>query len=234
MKHLFKIFILFIAFQFSQAPVLAQTQIKNQQEARKLLAQAKEEMAAQDFHAANRSFRHMLDLKVALPTEMCYFFANTLYMLGQFENSLRFAEKYESLAGTGGEYYQDTQKLKALLKLENEKIRSCNICSNQGYVLSECHYCEGQGELHQSCLKCYGKKHTRCKSCEGEGLIIERDHFGRNNYQTCSNCLGKGFQLCPYCDGQGEKTQGCHVCGGNGKVSGSEICKHPSASLEGK
>lgn len=205
----------------------AQSDSAEPKDARQLLDLAKEQMAAEDFTAANKTFRKMLDLKTTLPNEMCYFFASTLFMLGQHENSLRFAEKYEKLTGTGGEFYQDTQKLKALLNAEREKILSCSVCDNQGYVLHDCRYCEGQGHFEQSCLKCLGNKHVKCKSCDGEGVKIAKNHFGQSNYNTCSVCEGNGFQECSFCEGSGEKKQSCRYCSGSGSMATNEICNHP-------
>lgn len=228
MKSILTIMLLLLALHIAPKS-MAQGQNKAQKEARLLLDQAKEQMAAADFQAANRSFRQMLELKTSLPTEMCYYFASTLYMLGQYENSLRFAEKYETLAGVGGEFYQDIQKLKDLLKKESETILSCQLCDPKGYVLTACHYCESQGQLKESCRKCYGNKNIKCKTCEGQGVVIVKNHFGQNTYKTCTICQGTGFQACPFCDGSGEKIQDCQYCSGSGKLASSEICTHPKA-----
>lgn len=226
MKIVFKFILVLFVFQFSLSAT-AQKVDKEQKEARELLQLARDQMAEQDFQAANRTFRQMLELKTTLPTEMCYFFANTLYMLGQHENSLRFVEKYEKLAGVGGEFYQDTQNLKALLNKERETILSCNFCDNQGYILHACQYCEGEGFYLQSCRKCFGNEHIKCISCEGEGVLIVKNHFGQSNYQTCGTCAGHGFQDCPYCEGTGQKKQNCQYCSGSGSLAGKEICQHP-------
>lgn len=208
-------------------PAMGQTSaIKNKKDITALLAKAKEQMAVEDYVAANQSFREMLEMNTVLPTEMCYFFANTLYHLQQFDNSLRFAEKYESLSGPGGEYYQETLQLKKLLQNEFKTIRDCNYCDNHGYVLQECHYCEGAGSSKQSCMKCYGHKEHKCKQCGGEGVVIQKTHFGQRNYQACQACQGSGIQECSHCKGKGVLIQNCQHCSGSGKIRTNQLCTH--------
>ena len=219
-------FLLLLFLQLTQVS-LAQTSGNSQKEARYLMEKAKEQMSLQDYQGANQSFREMLKLRTALPTEMCYFFANTLFMLGQYENSLRFAEKYEKLAGVGGEFYQDVRNLKDHLNEKMAVIRACNYCDSQGYVLQDCPYCEKQGLLQQTCSKCFGKKLVKCKSCEGEGVVIAKNHFGQSSYHTCTICDGRGIKECSFCEGSGKQAQDCLYCSGSGRTRTSAICKHP-------
>ena len=200
-------------------------------EAAALLSQAKEQMARQNYQAANNSFREMLELKAVLPTEMCYYFASTLYMLGQYENSLRFTEKYQELAGAGGEFYKDSKKLKDLLQEKMEIIRQCSLCDSKGYVLAPCPNCESKGELRKSCSLCYGREKVKCLSCDGEGVVIEKNHFGQNTYNTCQKCEGKGIQICPKCDGAGVLVQDCLYCQGSGQIPTASLCAHPANKL---
>lgn len=228
-QHTIKIFLIIICLAFSEMG-FAQTAAsarKVKKDAMELLVKAKEQMAVEDYHAANKSFREMLELNTALPTEMCYFFANTLYQLKQFDNSLRFVEKYESLAGAGGDYYQENLQLKKLLKEEMETVRECNYCDSQGYVLEECSYCNGEGTSRQSCKKCLGHKEIKCKNCSGEGVAIGKNHFGQNTYQTCQVCGGNGIQPCAHCDGKGFEDQNCQHCSGKGKIRTTQLCTHP-------
>ena len=77
--------ILILLFLCMAEPGVAQTTgSKNKKDVIELLDKAKEQMAAEDYVAANKSFREMLELKAVLPSEMCYFFANTLYHLKQY------------------------------------------------------------------------------------------------------------------------------------------------------
>lgn len=211
-------------------PVSAQSARSERKEMQDLLNQAKRQMSAEDYVAANRSFRKMLEIDAVLPTEMCYFFANTLYMLGQYENSLRFLEKYHSLAGSGGDYYRESLELQELLKEEMETIRACSYCDHKGYVLVECHYCEGAGEMVQSCRKCFGREKIKCESCEGEGVVIQKNSFGQKTYQSCTVCDNTGIQICPQCKGEGKLSSTCRHCIGSGKLPGTQLCTHPTAS----
>lgn len=220
---------LFLLFSISlQAQSTAKS--KTGKEARELLETARDQMAAQDFQAANRSFRQMLELNTVLPTEMCYFFSNTLYMLGQYDNSLRFIEKYETLAGSAGEYYQESQELRALLKKELKSINACQYCDSQGYVLEDCRYCEGEGSLMQSCPKCFGHQRLKCEVCKGEGVVIKKNNFGKQNYHSCTICQGSGIQECPQCKGKGALEHSCRYCHGSGRIRTHHLCQHPRAS----
>lgn len=231
MKIKTSLLFLFLLLQCSlglQAQSTAKSKAQN--EARELLETARKQMAAQDFQAANRSFHQMLELNTVLPTEMCYFFSSTLYMLGQYDNSLRFAEKYESLAGSGGEYFQESQELKGLLKEELKKVRACQLCDSQGYVLEDCRYCEGEGQLVQSCPKCFGHQRIKCETCKGEGVVIQKNKFGQNNYLSCTICEGSGIQKCPQCEGKGVREHNCRYCNGSGRIRTNHLCQHPQAS----
>lgn len=199
-----------------------------QKKATDLLSLAKEQMAREDYQAANGSFREMLKLKTVLPTEMCYYFASTLYMLGQYENSLRFTEKYLTLAGAGGEFYKDSQTLKGLLDEKMAVIRTCSLCDSKGYVLESCPNCDEKGQLTKSCTRCYGRVQVKCTACEGEGVVIEKNHFGQQTYHTCQRCEGAGIQQCPQCNGTGQTEQDCRFCQGSGFIATTVLCEHPT------
>lgn len=220
--------LLFICSLSLAQPVSAQTSRNERKEMQELLDQAKRQMSAEDYVAANRSFRKMLELNAVLPTDMCYYFANTLYMLGQYENSLRFVEKYQSLAGSGGEYFRESEELQEMLKQKMETIRACSHCDLKGYVLEECSYCEGEGQVVQNCRKCFGREKIKCESCEGEGVVIQKNSFGQKTYQSCTACDNTGIQLCPLCEGKGKLSSNCRHCGGDGKQPGTQVCSHPA------
>lgn len=219
--------LLLLSFAFF-AISLATPAFGQQTKATALLSQAKEQMAKQDYQAANGSFREMLALKTVLPTEMCYYFASTLYMLGQYDNSLRFTEKYLELAGAGGEFYKESRELKALLQKKMTTIRDCARCDTKGYVLEACPNCEESGQLSKSCTRCYGRKQVKCVSCEGQGVVIQKNHFDQQTYHTCQRCEGKGIQECPTCKGGGQTVQDCRYCLGSGLIPTTRLCKHPS------
>lgn len=226
MKYI-RISLLFFCCIYLLQPLVAQTAQSEHQEVQVLMEQAKKQMAAEDYEAANRSFRKMLETNAVLPTDMCFYFATTLYMIGQYENSLRFVEKYERLAGSGGEYFRETAELKLLLGEEMETIKACNHCDLKGYVLETCHECEGKGELFQSCRKCFGRVKIKCETCSGEGVKIEKDHFGQKHYQSCPTCEGEGIQICPLCKGKGSLSSKCRSCGGSGQRQTVKLCSHP-------
>lgn len=218
-----------VLFSFAFFAICLTTPAFGQQaKATALLTKAKEQMAQQEYQAANGSFREMLALKTVLPTEMCYYFASTLFMLGQYDNSLRFTEKYMELAGSGGEFYKESRELKALLQDKMATIRNCSHCDTKGYELEACLNCEQSGQLSKSCTRCYGRKQVKCISCEGEGVVIEKNHFEQQTYHTCQRCEGKGIQECPTCKGRGQAVLDCRYCQGSGRTPTTRLCKHPS------
>ena len=209
------------------SPLLAQKkQVAGQKEATELLAQAKQQMGQQNYVAANKSFRQMLALNIPLPTDMCFFFAGTLFHLGQYENSLQFVEKYRSLAGPGGEFYHESGELKEQLEGKMTIIRECLHCDSHGYVLEACAFCEGKGNFEQNCSRCFGRKKVHCASCSGEGIQIEDDLFGQKKYQTCKNCNGSGIRNCTFCQGEGKMVSKCEECRGQGQLPTSQLCRH--------
>ncbi|WP_152425116.1 hypothetical protein [Nafulsella turpanensis] len=229
MKNLSLLCIL-LFFLCLQSPLRAQKAgIGQQKEAAALLAQAKREMGRQDYAAANKSFRQMLALHTPLPTEMCYFFAGTLFNLGQYENSLQFLEKYRSLAGPGGEFYHQSEELKKQLEEQMHIIRECAACDSQGYVQQLCSYCRGMGKVEQNCTRCYGRKKAVCSGCKGEGVRIEEDLFGQKKYQSCPDCEATGIRKCTYCKGEGKVTSNCEYCKGLGQLSTDELCSHEAS-----
>ena len=226
MKH-YTIYCIIILLLGLSTPLLAQKkQLSAQKEATELLAQAKQQMGQQNYVAANKSFRQMLTIKAPLPTDMCYFFAGTLFQLGQFENSLQFIEKYRSLAGPGGEFYPESGKLKEALEKEMAIIRKCPLCDSRGYRLEACAFCEGKGNEEQSCNRCFGRKKIHCASCSGEGILIKDDLFGQKKYQTCNECEGNGIKSCTYCKGEGKLLNECKECKGQGQLPTSHLCRH--------
>lgn len=224
---LFTFFLPLILLMCLAAPLSAQK--KKQQEQREvveLLALAKQQMGQQDYSGANRTFRQMLALNASLPTEMCYFFAGTLFQLGQYENSLQFLEKYRILAGPGGEFYDESESLKVQLEEKMTIIRQCSSCDSHGYILEKCSECEGKGNLEQACSRCYGRKKIHCSSCNGEGVLIAKDLLGQKKYLTCEDCSGGGIRTCNFCQGEGKTMSNCDFCRGRGQLPSSRICRH--------
>ena len=101
------------------------------------MSRAIEEMNSGQYAEANVTFRKMLASKKVLPTNMSYFFAETLYMIKQFHNSENFVNKYLKLAGKGGDYYDQAVGLQKLLEDKKTEIRNTNWLSLP--MMSICH-----------------------------------------------------------------------------------------------
>lgn len=196
------------------------------QEVIDLMNQAKAEMQADNYEAANRTFRKALATRKILPTDLSYLFAETLYVVHQYQNSLNFVDKYLSLAGQGGNYYNKAIELKQLLQEEFKRIKECEYCNLSGYRYVTCYNCNGKGTTTELCYNCKGSGKTVCPKCMGQGVYITFNSFSGKQYQECDVCMGKGYVVCNVCEGKKELTGTCSVCLGTGKIASSIICNH--------
>ncbi len=190
-----------------------------------LYTKAKSQMKEGSYEAASTTFRLMLDKKDILPTDMAFHFAETLYMIGQYQNSKSFIQRYLNITGRGGEFYSQAIELQGMLALKSEEIKTCNLCNSFGYRLETCHTCHGEESIRQSCPYCKGKGISVCTACDGDGVIISRSNF-KEIYKSCHVCDSKGYVTCPTCMGAKEINGECPTCHGQGKTSSTEICDH--------
>ena len=188
---------------------------------------ARAQMDAGDYNGANKTFREILSLRTVLPHDLSYLFAETLYMIGQYENSRNFLERYLKLTGKAGNYTEQALQLQNYLASKFVNIKTCKLCDIRGYKLATCSNCHGVGHISASCSYCKGVGALKCHICLGEGVIITRNAFSVNEYQTCPKCEGKGYNICPVCNGAKILDQQCPVCLGSGMESTTEICTHP-------
>jgi len=85
-------------------------------------------MERKDYQTANSIFRNLIDSGLPLPDEMPYYFSETLFELGQYDNSNNFLNKYLELTGFKGQNYQGASELKEKLKGPLAKILACELC----------------------------------------------------------------------------------------------------------
>ena len=187
---------------------------------------AKTQMNAGDYEAANKTFRKILGMKTVLPHDLSYLFAETLYMVGQYENSDNFLNRYVEITGKGGNYTTQAEQLRELLNNKLEEIKNCNFCDIRGYRLKTCSQCNGAKFFPSQCHHCEGKGALKCHVCLGEGVLIEKTDFETEEYKTCHNCNGKGVEGCPVCKGAKVLEQKCSLCLGSGLESSKTICDH--------
>lgn len=192
----------------------------------KYMQQAIKEMNNKQYDAANITFRKILSLNEVLPTNLSYLFAETLFMIGQYENSRNFLDKYIHLSGHGGDYFEQATELDLLLKEKQEEILTCELCDREGYRLAICHNCNQTGKTVQTCPYCKGKGVTSCLECTGKGVVISENLLGEKKYETCENCHTKGYVNCPRCHGAKIIKDYCNVCGGDGLTTTNIICDH--------
>lgn len=210
---------------FVQAPAWAQTD-DNRQKVESLLNEAKEHMNKADYASANLAFRKMLSLKAILPDDVSYLFAETLFHIGQYQNSQNLLKRYMELTGVQGNYYQQSKELDALLQEKLVSNKTCKLCNAFGYRLAPCTECEGSGTEISTCYFCRGQGVNHCLACEGEGVTIKYSALGEKTYNTCSKCEGKGFHACTLCKGAKEMETYCSTCFGDGMKSTSVVCDH--------
>lgn len=221
--------ILLVGLTFCLYPVGAQDSYQE------LMKRAKEQAASGDHDEANIIYRKILTLDQTIPSEFCYYFAETLYHIGQYRNSRSFIDKYNELAGSEGEYAGEIARLSLLIEDEIEEITSCPLCDDNGYVLESCHVCEGSGEVSKPCNYCRGGGRLICDLCAGDGVIVRKNVFNVNEYHTCGKCSGSGFVQCPYCGGKKVIFSVCGVCRGTGETPSPVLCDHkvpPAAEIE--
>ncbi len=222
----FRIIFLLLIFSFSKS--FAQRPLIDK-DVTALMRKAKVEMQQQNYKKANSTFRKMLATKKVMPTDMSYLFAETLYAINQNENSKNFLTKYLKLTGEAGNYYEQALQLKTLLEKKESEIMDCDLCDTKGYELVTCPLCEGKGLLTATCYYCKGAGKTACKTCHGEGVLITKNKFGKNEYESCPTCHTTGFTTCPVCLGKKVLESQCPDCIGSGKIPSQKICKHNHA-----
>ncbi|MDN4164108.1 hypothetical protein QWY31_01280 [Cytophagales bacterium LB-30] len=199
---------------------------ENRQKVDILLKEAKTQMEAGDYAAANLTFRKMLALKAILPDDVSYLFAETLFYIGQYQNSQNLLKRYMELTGIQGNYYQQSKELEALLQEKLVSNKTCDLCNAFGYRLAPCTECEGSGSEISPCNFCRGKGVNHCLSCDGEGVTIKYSALGEKTYNTCTKCEGKGFHACTLCKGAKEIETYCSTCFGDGMKSTTIVCNH--------
>lgn len=223
MKYYFIAF--FITFILLYSPTWAQDR-KPTSEAYALLQQAKKKMEDGDYSQANLIFRRMLKLNSILPTEMSYLFAETLYKVGQYENSMSFLKRYQDITDRSSDYYLLSLDLEKELMIKLQEIRHCGLCDLHGYRLAPCELCHQTGKTQQTCHLCRGKGIIACPVCAGDGVIISYDQFNTKQYRSCERCQAKGVVTCHVCHGEKEVTSACPQCGGNGALATQQLCDH--------
>lgn len=191
-----------------------------------LITLAKSQMSQGDYDKANRTFRKALATKKTLPTEMSYLFAETLFIINQYQNSRNFVEKYLDLAGQGGDYYEKAVELKGMLDDRFNEISDCEFCNLSGYRYIQCDNCNGAGHSVEQCYHCKGNGLTTCPKCTGNGVLISLNSLGGRQYQSCDLCDSKGYLTCTVCNGDKILSGVCTVCLGKGLKVSSQICNH--------
>ncbi|MCH6200643.1 molecular chaperone DnaJ [Aquiflexum sp. LQ15W] len=224
-KFLYKIFIagsLVIFLNFS-----GQAQVKpSLGGSSKLMNSALAEMEKKDFERANAYFRQIIENNLSIPPEMPYYFAETLFELGQYDNSLNFLNKYLEINGYKGDNYESAKTLETKLKANMAGIYNCKLCDNRGYRYLNCPTCEGKRQIEQACIYCKTRGVVGCTKCRGSGLVTKKNVFNILEYYECDKCGGEGKHTCPKCMGTLKELSDCRTCRGQGRLLSEEICDH--------
>ena len=207
-------------------PLWATAQMSTDYQILQRTEDAKKLMEEDHFDAAYTLFRKILSSGKVLPTNLSYYFAKTLYHIGQYQNSQNFIDKYLKITGKGGDYYQEATELSKLLTHEFNEISSCLFCDVSGYRLVPCTHCKGIKSVVESCHICSATGILSCRKCGGEGVIIITDVFDEKKYQTCDKCLGNGYHTCETCLNTKSIKLNCPVCLGSGLEKSKIICDH--------
>ena len=221
-----------IAILLMSFPYYVFGQMNTGHQVSQLTKEAKELMDEGHYKAAYKAFRAILDSEKVLPTNLSYYFSETLYHLGQYQNSQNFLDKYLKITGTGGDYYHKANTLLRLLTDKFNEIAACSFCDISGYQLISCTYCNGAKHLVESCHICSGVGIIDCKKCGGEGILIMVGVLDEKKYQTCDRCLGERFHTCTTCLGTKSIKRNCPVCIGSGLEKTTTICNHKKSPID--
>lgn len=185
-------------------------------------------MSDSNYNAANNAFRNILKTEKVLPKNFSYYFSETLYHLGQYENSHNFLEKYLTLNGKRGDFFKEAEYLEELLDKQINKISHCRLCDVRGYLFTTCSLCDGDKTALVDCHKCKAIGVVNCKKCKGEGVVITTNTLGDNVYKSCDRCESKGSHYCDLCNGTKQILSPCRLCLGSGMEATSTLCTHKS------
>jgi tetratricopeptide (TPR) repeat protein len=188
------------------------------------------EMEREQYEKANDYFRQIIEKDMNIPREMPYYFAKTLFHLGQYDNSNNFLNKYLSINGFKGDNYEAAIQLQTALEEPLKAIKNCEFCDIRGYAYETCIVCEGKKHVEQNCSYCKGKGIVGCSRCAGKGMITKKNIFNITEYFECERCSGNGRLTCPVCEGKKSILSNCSHCQGMGKLSGEQICDHNAAT----
>ena len=183
-------------------------------------------MERSDYQTANSIFRNLIDSGLPLPEEMPYYFSETLFHLGQYDNSQNFVNKYLELTGFRGQNYESATRLKEKLKVPLAQIIACELCDRRGYRYENCMTCQGKKQIEQACSYCRAKGVVGCSRCGASGMIKKVNVFNIVDFYECERCTGKGRLACPNCSGSGKEVSACKACEGSGKAASTALCNH--------
>lgn len=183
-------------------------------------------MERSDYQTANSIFRNLIDSGQPLPEEMPYYFSETLFHLGQFDNSQNFVNKYLELTGFNGQNYEYAVRLKEKLKEPLAQIQDCKLCDRRGYRYATCSVCDGNKQIEQACAYCKANGVVGCSRCGASGMLKKVNIFNIVEFFECERCAGKGRLSCPTCGGSGKEVSACKNCEGSGKTPSADLCNH--------
>ena len=192
----------------------------------RLLEEAKALNLEGKYEEANVKFRQILALNEVIPSEMCYHFAETLFAIGQYQNSKNFIQKYFELTGKAGDNYKEVKNLEEMVDGKLVAIRECHRCNTTGYRYFPCRTCHRKGEVTSTCHYCKGHGVAPCAKCKGDGVLISSKALGGSEYLTCDRCNGAGKETCPICEGEKVLSLPCPSCNGYLFEASDEICDH--------
>lgn len=233
LKQPFYYFLLFLGFTLFLTPKAALGQLTpNLGQTDTWMKNAKSAMEQKDYKSANGLFRNLIDSGFPLPQEMPYLFAETLFELGQYDNSSNFLNKYLEISGFTGDHYEGAKELKKRLESPLNAIQICQLCDRRGYRYQTCFTCEGAKQIEQDCNYCKAKGVVGCSKCAGSGMITRVNIFKIPEFYECERCSGKGRLTCPVCNASKIEINACKTCSGSGRLTSEHLCNHQEGHQE--
>lgn len=135
------------------------------------------------FDSADFHLRHVIQNMKVLPTKISFYFGKNSLSLKRYKQSINWLNKYMELAGTTGQFFDESVKLLEKAEEEYRLERNQEI----EFMVSELHGEKG--------VKCEGTETIICPVCKGLGVVIKEKNFGKE-YWPCPFSDARGLLSC--------------------------------------
>ena len=190
MKYIIGFFIIsftFPTFAQSEKEKLAAIEEARQADKQRMLLlkmdSAVQLMGIEQYQEADKKFRDVLANIRSVPSDLTYYFGENSCHLGLFRQSVDWLNKYITLKGTTGKFYDNA--VMYLKKAEAGLVVTKATESKQATEILSRDYDVDCGPT--------GK--VICPVCNGSTVVVKRSYLG-DTYKTCLHCNKLGTLTC--------------------------------------